>query len=140
MLICFHSPGGAALGSAGPATSTRPSAGDSTSVGSCGEYAIGIAEEVEKEGGEKKQWHGAGGADGQSRRNRKSGRATDEGIPCAIDRHPTILIPINQCEIAGGAANEPDALAAMAAQDIFHPVFELQLAFLESDFFDLLGL
>jgi hypothetical protein len=26
----------------------------------------------------------------------------------------------------------------VAAQNIFHPVFELELAFLESDFFDLL--
>jgi len=26
----------------------------------------------------------------------------------------------------------------MTAQNIFHPVFELELAFLESDFFDLL--
>jgi hypothetical protein len=29
-------------------------------------------------------------------------------------------------------------LAAMAAQYIFHPVFQVQLAFLECDFFDLL--
>jgi hypothetical protein len=29
-------------------------------------------------------------------------------------------------------------LAAMPPHDVFHPVFEMQFAFLESDFFDLL--
>ena len=28
----------------------------------------------------------------------------------------------------------------MASEDVFHPIFELELAFLEVDFFDLLGL
>src|SRR5687767_3280100 len=49
--------------------------------------SIRIAKEIEKKNGEKSEWHGADGADGQSRRNRESGRATDEGVPGAIDRH-----------------------------------------------------
>src|SRR6476646_2288906 len=41
MLICSHDPGGAASGTAGPATSTRPSAGDSTASASPGDARSG---------------------------------------------------------------------------------------------------
>src|SRR5439155_1520621 len=41
MLICSHAPGGAASASAGPATSTRPSAGDSTLCSSTGDTRSG---------------------------------------------------------------------------------------------------
>ena len=100
MLICFHSPGGAAVRVGRPGDEHAAVGRRQHERRILRRDAIGIAEEEEKERGEDEQWHGAGGADGQSRRNRKSGRATDEGITCAIDRHTTILILIDQCEIA----------------------------------------
>jgi hypothetical protein len=57
--------------------------------------AVGIAKEIQEKSGEDQEWHGAEGANGRSRRYRKDCRATDERITCAIDRHATILIPIN---------------------------------------------
>ena len=48
--------------------------------------AIRISKEEREERGENQQWHGAYAADGQSRRERESGRATDEGIARPINQ------------------------------------------------------
>jgi hypothetical protein len=88
--------------------------------------AFGIAKEIDEEACEENQWHGAGVADGQSRRRSKSGRATDKWKPCPIEPHSIILV------------RNLRRLAAMASKDIFHLVLQLQFDFLEFDFFDLL--
>ena len=138
----------------------RPSAGDSTRSAPVGGCAIGIAEEEQEERGED-----AGTA--PTRRGRTSSptttasdeRADDERPARAIDPHLSddtrvcrvrILVdggsvighPVAGCPKTTAYADRPvgDVRGcAVLPQDLFHPVFELQLAFLEGDFFDLFG-
>jgi len=69
MLTCFQAPGGADAGSASPAMSTRPSAGETTHR-LAGDGPIGVAEEIhheERDGAEQ------GGQPGQKRGKDQAG-------------------------------------------------------------------
>src|SRR5258707_5062541 len=121
MLICCQAPVGAAPAVAGPATSTRPSAGDRTRSLSPG----GV-----RWGSRKKNAKNAARA--------TSGRAIPRPTAAADASARSKAPPMNG-HPALSRCNLSDRLP-VAALDVFHPVFELQFAFLEGDFFDLFGL
>src|SRR6185295_15865903 len=54
MLTCCHDPGGVESATAGPATSTRPSAGDSTASSSDGETRLGSRKKNRKKPARRK--------------------------------------------------------------------------------------
>src|SRR5438105_425487 len=82
--------------------------------------AVWIAEEEGEKGAEREKRNGKNPRDSGARDEREGQRAANE-------------------RQAGGIQTQPLTLLTVAPQDVFHPVFQLQLAFLEVGFFDLLG-
>src|ERR671937_3036773 len=78
-----------------------------------------IAEEEDEEGAEREKRYRENPRDSGARNERECQRAANE-------------------RQAGGIQTQPLTLLTVAAQDVFHPVFQLELAFLEVDFFELL--
>src|SRR5438552_3162197 len=141
ILICCHVPGGAAVATAGPATSTRPSAGARTTSTPAGGM---------RSGSRKKNANIAASA---------PKAMTGIHVPAAADTTARPSAPaMNGRPAESRRTADPDAtggprahpcvcvllllllLIAAAPDDVFHPIFELKLAFLEVGFFDLLGL
>ena len=109
-----------------PATSTRPSAGASTSSSRQRRRnpSFGIAEEEREE-----------------RRERDEGTATIRSIQTRGRRRKReIRQPLSMEEgMEPCTDRRAKGMSVTLTADGFHPVFQLQLAFLESDFFDLFG-
>src|SRR5262245_22493684 len=158
MLTCFQSPGGVAAGSAAPATSTRPSAGDSTASG---------AAAIARSGSRKKNRN--------SRASTANGAATAHEIHAAASAPRIAAPPMNGhpaestrariidpnlyhegAPVRAGtegieripvASVQADAylrralmIVPMLPHDDLHAVLQRQLAFFQGDFFDLFGL
>jgi len=103
---------------------------------------VGIAEEEHEERGERDEEHRGNPSDRDSRHEREHERAADEGQPRGIETHD-VKVTSESVGRAGGRARRSigplsvRVFLAVPAQDVFHPVFQLQLAFFEGDFFDL---
>src|SRR5919198_4633877 len=79
-----------------------------------------IAEEEDEEGAEREKRYRENPRDSGARNEREGQRAANE-------------------RQAGGIQTQPLTLLTVTPQDVFHPVFQLQLTLLEIDFFELFG-
>src|SRR5436190_20807501 len=142
ILICSQAPEGAAPGAAGPATMTRPSAGASTARPACSSSG------GDRSGSRKKNAKNPASATKSSagihpKATPSTSASTSappmNGRPAGSRR----MIDKESGGRAGGRARKGigslsvRVRLAVPAQDVFHPVFQLQLALFEGDFFDL---
>src|SRR5206468_4755828 len=136
MLICCHDPGGAAAATAGPATSTRPSAGARTASSPPEPDAFG-----RRSGSRKKKMKNAASA-----RNGIASAHATAAAAAATTRAPTMkgtpagsmrvrsAPRVRPCRERRGRLGLP-----VPPQDVLHAVLQLQLSFFQGDFFDLFG-
>ena len=134
MLICCQTPGGATSVAACPATRTRPSAGASTSCSAEGGNRRGSRKKKGEEQCEKRERRGGHRPHGERRDSRQHRRAANKRKTRPIDQPVT-------CRCAGEAeagAKVSDDSALWLRRYLFHLIFELELAFLQRDFLELL--
>src|SRR5215467_10793864 len=148
MLICFQEPGGAASAVDAPATSTVPSAGDNTS-------AAVAAAGTRRSGSRKKNVKNPASTSHGSANHRPSHapRAMARASAPKMKGNPEGSIGTGTGRALVSLTSPDDArppgsnrlasrvgVLPTSAKNIFHLVFQVQLLFLQGDFFEVFGL